>query len=513
MPQPSSLYVFGDSLSDAGAFYELSSAVLKVPLPPDSAGYAGLFSDGLIQSTVTAGLLGIPAEVYAVGAARAVGSRTVAEYLAETGFDTPEIMLADPDPEVLATDGYLGGQVGRFLADAAVAPPAEGSAATLFFGANDYNGLPPDATPELVAATIAAVNGSIFGAALQIAQAGVDRILLYNLPDPDLLAAPLPPVFGTIVDSHNTALAGVATLLGTVGVAAEVVDLHRISEEILADPRTFGLNPAHADQPMVLGVGSVPTWDAVAEDWSMPQNLAVAGVAANRLWAIDLLHPSSAVHGVLGSFAARNLADNPVYLGPENDFRFTGALNDFVLADGGDDRIFAQGGRDTVLAGLGDDFVLGGSGDDVVAGGAGGDLVLGGRGRDVVAGSDGNDVQGGGAGRDLMVDGLGRDLLLGGAAADGFLYLEAEALGGSNPDDGGRFFGGCGADTLYLALDEATRAAVEAELRPGAACQRLETIGVVTRSIESYVFVDPADPAGGIETPARLAEADLWGIV
>ena len=103
--------------------------------------------------------------------------------------------------------------------------------------------------------------------------------------------------------------------------------------------------------------------------------------------------------------------------------------------------------------------------------------------------------------------------MFGGGGRDAFLYTEAALLGGSNPDDGGRFQGGCGVDVLYLALDEATRGAVEAELRHGASSQRLDAIGVRTHSIERYVFVDPADPAAGICTGARLEEADLWGIV
>ena len=67
-------------------------------------------------------------------------------------------------------------------------------------------------------------------------------------------------------------------------------------------------------------------------------------------------------------------------------------------------------------------------------------------------------------------------------------------------------------DWVKLA-DDATRAAVEAEFRHGASSQRLDAIGVRTHSIERYVFVDPADPAAGICTAARLEEADLWGIV
>ena len=77
MTKPDALLVFGDSLSDAGEAYDLSGRVVKVPIPPDSAGYNGWFSNGLIQSRVTADLLAVPAEVYAVGGARAVGSRTV----------------------------------------------------------------------------------------------------------------------------------------------------------------------------------------------------------------------------------------------------------------------------------------------------------------------------------------------------------------------------------------------------------------------------------------------------
>jgi len=108
--------------------------------------------------------------------------------------------------------------------------------------------------------------------------------------------------------------------------------------------------------------------------------------------------------------------------------------------------------------------------------------------------------QWGGSGRDLMVDGLGHDLLVRGTGRDAFLYLEASPLGGSNPDDGGRFVGGSGTDTLYLALDAPTQAAVEAELRQGSS-QWLDAIGVTTRSIEHYVFVDPDDPAASPAAP------------
>ncbi|MFO1208478.1 MAG: SGNH/GDSL hydrolase family protein [Amaricoccus sp.] len=506
----SKLLVFGDSLSDLGAAYELSGAVIKVPIPPASAGYNGWFSNGLIQSGVTADLLGLDAEGYAVGGAKAVGSRTVAQYLAESGYDKPGILLPNPDPAALATDTYLRGQVARYVAHALVEPPESDSTAAIWIGANDYNGLPADATPELVGQTIIEVVGNTVAAATAIAQTGVEHILLYNLPGPDFLPVTLPPAFAQVVALHNAALAKGAAALASQGIDAEIVDMNRIAGEITADPRTFGLNPAYMDQPMLLGIGSQPTWDG--QNWVIPANPAVAGVDPDRIAFTDFLHPSSATHGVLGAFAAASVTDNQVFLGDGDDVRRTGPAADLVLAGAGNDRIFSQGGGDIVLAGTGNDKVFGGTGRDIIAGGAGNDRVHGGAGNDVVAGSDGNDVQTGGGGRDLLVDGLGHDFLHGGSGRDAFLYIEASSLGGSNPDDGGRFVGGSGYDTLYLALDDATRALVEAELHRGSS-QRLEAIGVTTRSIEHYVFVDPDDPAAQIATGARLHEADLWGIV
>ena len=156
--------------------------------------------------------------------------------------------------------------------------------------------------------------------------------------------------------------------------------------------------------------------------------------------------------------------------------------------------------------------MAGGQGRDILVGGAGCDVLCGGRSDDLVAGSDGRDIQVGGRGEDILIDGLGRDVLSGGKGRDAFIYVEAKALGGSNATDGGVFFGGSGHDTLYLVLDEATRAAVEAELGSGSH-QVLAAIGVVTRSIESYVFLDPAEGLDGIATGARLREADIWGFV
>lgn len=513
MARPDRLVLFGDSLSDSGNAFALSGAVLKVAIPPDSAGYNGWFSNGLIQSEVTARLLGAELDNYAVGGARAVGSRTVAQYVAENGYDDPDILLPDPDPTALATDTYLGGQVGRYLADAAMNPPDADTAGVIWIGANDYNALTGSETPAEVAQLIGQVVGNTVAAAGTMALTGVGHVYIYNLPEPDFLPVTLPPAFAQVVANHNLGLAFGVASLRSQGVDAEIIDMNRMSVEIDADPRTFGLNPAYMNLPLVLGIGSQPKWDPAAQNWVIPANPLVAGVNPDTVAFMDALHPSSATQGVLGSFAAASIADNPVFGGGGDETIRTGALDDLILAGAGNDRVASRGGDDIVFAGLGNDVVRAGAGRDIIAGGAGRDILHGGAGADVVAGSDGDDFQFGGAGRDLMVDGLGHDRIWGGAGNDAFLYAQPSFLGGSNADDGGCFRGGSGYDTLYLALDDATKAAVKAELVPGSASQCLASIDVTTHSIERYVFVDPDDPAAAIHTGARLAEADLWGIV
>ena len=430
-----------------------------------------------------------------------------------------------PRPRTLAFDTNLGGQVGRFLADAAADGPVPGTAAAFFIGFNDYGNFQPSspATAEAEAAAfVAAVLAQTIGAAATVGAAGVGTILLYNLPGLSFFptASVLTPeqvaLADAVIGAHNAGLEQGAALLRQGGLAVEVVDMHRIAEELVDDPSAFGLLSELIRAPKLLGSAANPTLvlDADGQPAAfIPENPAVAGVDLDRLMFFDLVHPTAATHGVLGVFAAESLTSATHLLGDGDDAVRGGRADDLVLAGGGDDRVRGGSGDDVVLAGLGNDRVAAGQGDDIVAGGAGRDGLDGGNGDDVVAGSGGADLALGGNGDDLMVDGLGWDILLGERGDDAFLYVEATLLGGGNAANGGVFHGGRGRDTLYLAVTEEVRAQVAADLVEGAASQCLAPIGVVTHGIEDFVFVDPSDPAAGIASAARAAEADLWGIV
>ena len=117
------MYYFGDSLTDSGNLFALTSQLLPVGIPLEVAGYDQKFSNGDVYSDIAPELLGITAENvenFAVGGARAVGVRTIAE-----NFD----LDIEPGLNPIADfDVNLGGQVTRFLAQAAIDPPPATSA-------------------------------------------------------------------------------------------------------------------------------------------------------------------------------------------------------------------------------------------------------------------------------------------------------------------------------------------------------------------------------------------------
>lgn len=516
------LTFFGDSLTDLGVMSDLTSRNLVVTVPTPDSGYSRSFTNGAPYSEVMVGLLAASgdlqdAESLAVGGAHAVGSLTFAQYVnTRVGAQLPPgaIYQPDADPAELAMVLDLGGQAARYAAD----PPAAGGAVAINIGLNDYAEFTPTspaAAPAEGAALVAAVLAATAGAAMTAADAGADEVILFNLPDfrffpLSTLRPEAELVLGDqLLAAHNAGLETIAAGLELAGVSAEIVDMNRISAEIRADPGTFGFRAELFAEPALLGTGGNPRL-VLQPDGSylavFPANPAVAGVDPDQLGFWDYVHPTEALHGVWGAFAAESLRSATRFLGDGDDFAIGTRGRDLILGGAGDDRIAARGGPDVVLAGLGDDFVLGGAGADILAGGSGRDLLLGGAGSDVLAGGAGRDRSFGGMGRDLLIDGAGFDLLAGGAAADAFVLVAGR--GG-----GGVMIGGSGFDTAYLVLDAATRATVAAELDPGATTQRLRSIDLTTRGIEDFVLLDPADGLDRIHTPARLHEADLWGLV
>lgn len=510
---------FGDSLTETGAIFAVTSGALITPFPLQSAGYAMQFSNGPVYSDVAPDLLGVAADNFAVGSGRAVGSRTLLEFLQD---NDATFLIADPEAPELGFDFNLGAQIARFATAEAAAPGAAPFAASFFIGINDYGDFAPT-SPETAqaegAALLAEVVGATLGAAGAAIDAGADAVILNTLPDPAVFPASqfadpgLVALGGPLIDAHNLALrAGGALLEAATGVEVEVVDLGAMFEEIAADPAAFGFL-APVDQPFLLGAAADPVLLPNGE-LGFPRNPAVAGFALDEIAFYDFLHPTAAMHGVLGVFSAGALSMETDVLGEGGNLFFGGGEANLVLARGGGDIVATGGGADTALGGLGDDRLFLGDGDDIAIAGSGDDLIVAGAGDDVAAGGAGDDYILAGAGNDVVIDGLGADRALGGGGDDAFFYIDPSLIGGATGADRDLFVGGGGTDTLYLALGDATRTVVAADIGGGLGFfETVDVLGLTTVGIEEVVFVDERADLAQIAADARLAEADLWGLV
>lgn len=520
---------FGDSLTDPRNVHDLTARTTIVTLPAQSAGYTTAFTNGPVHAEVVTDLLGVEDDNYAVASARAVGRQTVEEYVEERfggQIEGVDVIRPDAAEADLEFDLNLGGQVDRYLEDAATEDPAADSAAAFLIGLNDYSSFEPGnafTAPFEAAALVADVVGATVEAAEAVAGTGIETILFYTMPSfrffplSTLQSDDLLNLGDQLVQAHNFALAqGADRLEDRADVEVEFIDFARLAREIMSDPETFGLRPDLFDQPLVLGTGAngqLVELPGGGYDVAFEMNPATAGVDPDAIAFMDFVHPSAAVHGILGAFTAASLRSKTDFAGGTDDAVAGTAGCDLVLSGKGDDRIATKAAEDVILAGGGNDGAAAGSGADIVVGGRGRDTLEGGGGADVLADGAGNDLCRGGRGADLLIDGSGLDTLGGGRGRDAFVFVDPTLRPAPTGEDGGLFLGGRNTDTLYLILDAATRSTVEAELASATGRQSLASIGVETRGIEDFVFLDAEDDLTTIRTGARLEEADLWGLI
>lgn len=501
---------FGDSYTDTGRVYDLTGDVLLLPYPFDLLGYRQGFTNGDVWTAPLSELLGTGEANYAIGGAEAAGEQPLLQYLALRQLTG--LLTVAPDHPALQFDINLAAQVERFL-NAAGDADLSGTAAWVFAGLNDYLNFiltTQNPTPEDGQALVAEVIGAIAAQVQTLAAAGVGTIYISNLPSAAFLpfTATAPPELRALAEFgvalHNALLDGAVARSVEVGVSIELVDLNRLSIEVVSDPSSFGF------------VAPVEAFKVVGVDDALNPifNPAVDGLDPDQFAFWDAVHPTAAGHGVIAAYQAAAVT-HTVIAGSDSGDRLMGTVHrDLIIASGGDDSAVGGGGDDTILAGLGNDRVNAGTGDDLVLSGSGNDVAFGGAGNDVLAGNQGDDRLYGGAGNDVIVDGLGSDRAFGGAGDDVFIFVDAALLGGAEEADRDLFVGGRGFDTLYMAASDAFRETVEEAMSLGTSLKAaLMEVDIDIRGIEAVEFVEDRLDLAAIEVEARLAEADLWGIV
>jgi phospholipase/lecithinase/hemolysin len=430
----STLVVFGDSLSDNGNLFDL----IGQPAPP---AWEGRASNGPTYAEQLAKMLHMRLDDRAFAAAEASDA-------------SPPVLIDPATGHALPIN--LSNQLAGYIADLHGHQAPHHTTALINIGSNDYQGflqsnLPKNA--QTIQAEVQNVVGSIAQAIDTLTHAGVEKIVLFTLPDFGITPAaqaqgPLAVAVAHAVDvANNTALAQLAAIHPNV----QVVDVFQLSEAFFADPHSFGFS-ADLNQTWVgqLGTGTHQ-------------------FAPNEVAFFDGIHPTTAAHGIVAAFADAVLTSDStqfldgtqsvIHAGHGDNFIFATPINPANPALNDDYTIFGGPGDDVIFAGSGNVTVHGGSGSDLIAAGSGNATLHGGSGADVLeTNSTGTNMLAGGEGGDaLIVNRAGTNALFGGSGNDLFVFKESASIVKS---DGSFNFGqqlirgGSGHDTLTFIIND-----------------------------------------------------------
>lgn len=493
---------FGDSLSDNGNLFAAASGLIPLPLLEAIGGFEGRASNGPTFVEYIPGLLGQPPAVnYAVAGGEAAGVQPIEDFIAEYGLSGS--ILVPPDDPQLQFDMNLGAQVDRFQADAGGAD-LSGVTAFVLVGGNDYLALGEandilSAALSLFATLDSAVDATI-AAASDLWQGGVGEVIVSSLPTAGffpIIASQGSFVTGivdSLIDFHNEGLLnGVNALVGS-GANVRYFDMNAITSAIIEDPGSFG----------IIAPLSLTLIDGDATE--------VAGYHPDQIAFWDSVHPSAAVHGVLGAYTAHALENPVAVLTGGSDAVALGNGGELALGFSGSDQVQGGTGDDIMFLGSGNDAANGGDGADLVSGGSGNDVINGDAGNDILSGGSGNDTVIGGADNDVLIDGLGADSMLGGTGSDIFIFIDDALLGSAGDGLNDTMDGGEGEDALLLVLAQTT---VDDLIANGTTneTQVFSALGLVASGFEQVEFVVGLDGLDDLSNLDWYDRADIWGLL
>jgi len=426
----STLVVFGDSLSDNGNLFDL----IGQPAPP---AWEGRASNGPTYAEQLARMLHMRLDDRAFAAAEASDA-------------SPPVLVDPATGHALPIN--LSNQLAGYIADLHGHQAPRNTTVLINIGSNDYQGFLQSTlpNPQTIQAEVQNVVGSIAQAIDTLTHAGVEKIVLFTLPDFGITPAvqaqgPEAVAFAHALDvANNTARAQMAASHPHV----QVVDVFQLSEAFFADPHSFGFS-ADLNQ----------TWVAAGSRKFAPNEVAF----------FDGIHPTTAAHGIVAAFTDAVLTSDStqfldgtqsvIHAGHGDNFIFATPIDPANPALNDDYTIFGGPGDDVIFAGAGNVAVHGGSGSDLIAAGSGNATLDGGSGADVLeTNSTGTNTLAGGEGGDaLIVNRAGTNALLGGSGNDLFVFKEGAGIVKS---DGSFNFGqqvisgGSGHDTLKFIVND-----------------------------------------------------------
>ena len=308
----STVYVFGDSISDRGRIPELilqqNPNFPPSELFPKPPYFDARFSNGPTYAELLPGLIGAavnPGLNFAVGGAF-TNTQNLANDFLPGGLTLPGIRTE--------IDSFTGSG-GRFDPSAVVVH---------FGGANDYFAflnplLPPPAIGQVPGA-VAAVTGNIQSNIQALAGAGAKTILVPNIPDlastPGYRGTPFAGVAGALSAQHAAALnAQLGGLAKQLNVNIYVVDFATGFQTALANPGLFGFTNV-TDACVKSLSEKQPPYITPGPPCSNPDQYL--------FW--DDVHPTAAAHRLLAQYAADTLLA-PLSIAAQAAFSLTNGDN------------------------------------------------------------------------------------------------------------------------------------------------------------------------------------------
>jgi phospholipase/lecithinase/hemolysin len=393
LPTYSTIYAFGDSLSDAGDLSLTTTAGLATePVSPpyfqESYGSipGNVFSNGptWVQNLSIALGLGVLAPSLAGGTDFAYG-----------GAETGSVPQNASEPTIRAIS--LPAQLAAFKA--AEPSPSPTALYTLSIGANDILDILDNAAltaqqqttdiTDSVAAEISFVQ--------QLGAAGAKNLLVLNVPDlgktPDITtgqfngsntpSAAVDAEATQLATEYNTALTTqLATITSAGMLDVHVIDAFQLIDDAVANPAVYGLTNV-----------TTPVWSGSYTS-SSSGTVAVSGAAAQDQYLFwDHLHPTETGHQAITELAEKQLTGIPAiavqdtttaqpvttfgqpYTGPVSALQqqfidvtpdslniSVSTPNWFLHSGSGTDAISASSGTNVLDGGGGSNFLTGGSG-------------------------------------------------------------------------------------------------------------------------------------------------------
>lgn len=394
----SQIYAFGDSYSDNGQSFEISTNAVNadVPdsfiLPADPAlrlyDIDGRWTNGPTVVEVLSENLDVDLTDYAVGGAKS-GNGNYYSWL--DSFQNTGV----------------SGQIEQFSAELSGKSADPDALYFIFASANDlfeYTdfGL-PGTVQELAAQTVE----NIVEGVSDLSALGAEQFLVVNSSDLDILPGIIEfeqvEEAALFTDEVNRLLPQALTALDRQpDIDVDVYDHVAISDDIRSNPQNYGLS--NVDDPCQPVFPVEPVCSAPDEYY---------------FW--DEYHPTRRVHQIIGEDIANFIDfedENDIIGTAEDNTLFGTNAADVISGLAGKDIIYGKDGEDSIFGGTDNDTLVGGKGTDDLMGDEGHDVLLGGQGADALEGGEGNDALFGNGGDDTLRGGSGEDLNDGGHGND-----------------------------------------------------------------------------------------------